>query len=223
MGDPKKMRPKVKAPRKVWDPERIRNESALKREYGLTKTKELWTALAELKKTRRTARKLLSLGEEGELNGQKIITKLQRLGIGKKDMLLEDILALTVRDFLDRRLQTVVLKRGLARTMKQSRQLITHGFVSINGKRVTIPSYMVTVEEEQTVSYFKAIDIAPPQPKAKAIKEAEAKVQASAENKEDEVKEEKPVEETGEEKSEEKKDEPKKDEKKPEAKEEKKE
>jgi small subunit ribosomal protein S4 len=198
MGDPKKMRPKVKAPRKIWDPERIRSESALKREYGLTKTRELWTALSELKRTRRTARKLLSLGEEGEMRGQKIITKLQRLGIGKNDMKLEDILALTVRDYLDRRLQTVVLKRGLARTMKQSRQLITHGFVSINGRRVTIPSYMVLVEEEQTVSYFKAIDIAPPQPKAKVGKrDAEPESQASA-----------PVEHEAQNKVEENKDEP---------------
>jgi len=74
-------------------------------------------------------------------------------------MKLDDILALTVRDFLERRLQTIVLKRGLARTATQARQLIVHGFISVNGRRVNIPSYLVTSSEEPSVSYFKAIDI----------------------------------------------------------------
>ena len=162
MGDPRKLRPKAETPRKVWDSERIKEESTLKREYGLKNTGELWTIAAELKRTRRTARSFLALGEEGEVRGQKIVSKLKKLGIVKTDIKVEDILALTVRDFLERRLQTLVLKRGLARTPNQARQLVTHGFISVNGRRVNIPSYVVTVVEEPTISYFKAIDISLP-------------------------------------------------------------
>jgi small subunit ribosomal protein S4 len=162
MGDPRKLKAVAETPRKIWDKERIKEESLLKKEYGLKNTRELWVISTKLKKIRRTARKLLSVGKEGEIIGQKLISKLKRLGIAKKQMTLEDILGLSVRDFLERRLQTIVLRKGLARTQKQARQLIVHGFISVNGRRVTIPSYLVTSEEEQTVTYFKPIDISVP-------------------------------------------------------------
>ena len=163
MGDPRKARPKFETPRKVWDEDRIKNDTGLAQEYGLKKTREIWTITQELKKVRRYARLQLSKGEEGKREGQKVLDKLSRLSIGKPDMELEDVLGLTVRDFLERRLQTLVLKKGLARTPKQARQLITHGFVSVNGRKVTIPSYLVTMPEEPTISYFKAIDVSPPE------------------------------------------------------------
>lgn len=164
MGDPKKMVPKAESPRRVWDPERIKTEHTLRREYGLRRTRELWSTLSELKKFRRSARHLLNLGEAGQDKSRQIIGKLQRLGIAKGDMRLEDVLGLSVRDLLERRLQTLVLKKGLARTPKQARQLVVHGFIAVGGRRVNVPSYMVTASEEPTISYCKAIDIEPPQP-----------------------------------------------------------
>ncbi|PIT84412.1 30S ribosomal protein S4 [Candidatus Micrarchaeota archaeon CG10_big_fil_rev_8_21_14_0_10_45_29] len=163
MGDPKRRRPKAQAPRKVWDSDRIKEESTLRREYGLRRTRELWTTMAGLKSLRNAARQLLSLGDEGERRGRTLVDKLKRIGIAKKDMTLDDILALSVRDFLERRLQTLVLKRGLARTPAQARQLIVHGFISVGGRRVNIPSYVVNAKEESTISYFKAIDISIPE------------------------------------------------------------
>jgi len=67
----------------------------------------------------------------------------------RSDATLDDLLILTPEAFLERRLQTVVFKKGLAKTIKQARQLITHGFIAINGRRVTAPSYMVNLEEER--------------------------------------------------------------------------
>ncbi len=158
------MVPKAETPRRVWDADRIKNESQLKTEYGLRRTRELWSAVSELKKARRTARAMLSLGEAGREKGMQVIDKLQRLGIAKGDMRLEDVLGLSIRDYLERRLQTLVQRKGLGRTAKQSRQLIVHGFIAVGGRCVTIPSYMVTLAEEPTISYYKAIDIEPPQP-----------------------------------------------------------
>ena len=44
---------------------------------------------------------------------------------------------------LERRLDNVVYRIGLAKTREQARQAVRHGHVSVNEKRVTIPSYSV--------------------------------------------------------------------------------
>lgn len=172
MGDPRKLTPKAETPRKMWDSERITHDSGLRREYGLKNTRELQSTTQELKKVRRTARMLLAIGEEGKEQGMKIVNKLQRLGISKGDMRLEDVLGLSVRDFLERRLQTLVLKKGLARTPWQARQIIVHGFISVSGRRVTIPSYVVTAAEEPTISYYRAIDVSLPETPEKNVSKA---------------------------------------------------
>jgi len=181
MGDPRRLAKKHETPRKILDAERVSIESALKREYGLKSTRELWVALKELKKIRREARRLLSLGEKGREESMKILAKLKRLGItAKEDAQLEDLLTLTVRDFLERRLQTRVMRSSLARTMPQARQLVTHGFISISGRRVSVPSYMVSVSEESAVSYYKAIDLSVPEAEKKARRGAPEQAGSSA-------------------------------------------
>ena len=50
--------------------------------------------------------------------------------------------------FLERRLDNVVYRAGIASSRAQARQLVLHGHVRINGKKVNIPSYLVTVGEE---------------------------------------------------------------------------
>lgn len=207
MGDPRRLRNKIERPKRLWDKDRISHDKVLRTEYGLKKSGEIWRAqTAELKKYRREARRLLSLSpEERERDENKILTKLARLGIMKQGK-LEDILGLEIKDVLERRLQTLVAKKGLARTMKQARQLITHGFIGINGKRITVPSYMVTVEEESGIGYLKSFDI-----NAGMVSEEETEKPAEA------PEEEKPEEKKEPEKKEEpKKEEAPKEEKKPE-------
>ena len=159
MGDPRKLKTKWESPRKQWDTERITEESKLVSEYGLKNVKELWIALAQLKQLRREARSLLSIGESGQTKSAQIIAKLQKLGIGKDVATLDQILTLEVRDFLERRLQTRVLKRGLARTPSQARQLITHGFISVNGRKTSSPSFVVPASLDATIAYYKPISI----------------------------------------------------------------
>lgn len=57
-------------------------------------------------------------------------------------------------------MQTIVFRKGLARTGFQARQLITHGHVSIDGRRVTIPGYIVPKEEEPKIAYSIDSDLA---------------------------------------------------------------
>ena len=44
---------------------------------------------------------------------------------------------------LERRLDNVVFRLGLASTRREARQLVNHGHFTVNGKRVNIPSYLI--------------------------------------------------------------------------------
>src|SRR5664279_5633814 len=46
---------------------------------------------------------------------------------------------------LERRLDNVVFRLGLTKSRNMSRQFVTHGHVTVNGKRMSIPSYTVKV------------------------------------------------------------------------------
>jgi len=58
------------------------------------------------------------------------------------------VLRLTVRDILERRLQTLVYRLGLAKTIYQARQLIVHRHIAIGDQIVNVPGYLVKKEEE---------------------------------------------------------------------------
>ena len=49
---------------------------------------------------------------------------------------------------LERRLDNVVYRLGLGVSRRQARQLVRHGHVQVNGRKVNIPSYQVSVNEE---------------------------------------------------------------------------
>ena len=159
MGDPRRLKKKFETPKKVWDSQRIKEEQTLLEEYGLRSMRELWIMKMELKKVRRSARRLLSLGEEGRVKSKELLEKVVRLGIAKPGTTLEGVLGLEIRDVLERRLETRVFKRGLARSIKQARQLITHGFIAVKGQKVSAPSYLVPVLEEDLIAYYKPIDL----------------------------------------------------------------
>ncbi len=78
---------------------------------------------------------------------------LNRLGLvqGMQNT-LDDVLSLTIENLLERRLQTLVWKMGLAKSPYMARQLITHGHIALNERRVTIPSYIVSPTEEGSLS-----------------------------------------------------------------------
>lgn len=161
MGDPKRHRKKYVTPRKPWDKVRLEREAQLVIKYGLRNKRELWRFENILRKYRRVARDLLSKvnlpGREGEIARAKanaVIKRLYRMGILEENATLDDILNLTVEDFLERRLQTIVYRQGLARTIKQARQLITHGHIAVDGRRVTSPSYIVERDEETKIGFY---------------------------------------------------------------------
>jgi len=185
MGDPRRFKNKFERPKKLWDVDRIQHDKALKVEYGLKNMSELWRSTAELKKYRREARRLLSLTEEERRDdAKKILKKLARRGIMKEGSVIDDVLSLEVRSVLERRLQTIVMRKGMARTMPQARQLITHGFIGIEGRSITRPGYMVSLEEEAAIAYTRSIDISVGPEESAEVKGAPAgKPEAKAEEK----------------------------------------
>jgi small subunit ribosomal protein S4 len=152
MGDPRKIKKKYRTPKHPWRADRIEAEKGILRAYGLRNKKELWKAEALLRNYRRQARKLLVLSTElGKIEEKQLFDSLRRMSLLKKDATLEDVLALKINDILDRRLQTLVHKKGLANTLKHARQLIVHGHVTVGGGKVTAPSYIVKEKEEDSI------------------------------------------------------------------------
>jgi small subunit ribosomal protein S4 len=114
--------------------------------------KEIWKAETEVKKLRKKARLLLA-GRVDDYSTRKneLLNKLVRLGIFTKEHKVEDVLKLNTSDLLDRRLQTLVFRKGLAITPNQARQLIVHGHILVNGKKRKIPGSLIN--EKDTISY----------------------------------------------------------------------
>ncbi|MEM2091781.1 MAG: 30S ribosomal protein S4 [Candidatus Bathyarchaeia archaeon] len=154
MGDPKKPKKKYETPRFPWRSDILQNELVLLGQYGLRNKRELWRAKTMLSKFRGIARSILSMPVEKRAKLEEtLLGKLKRLGILPENAVLDDVLDMTVEDILERRLQTIVFRKGLAKTPHQARQLITHGHIAVNNRVVFSPSYLVTREEEESVTY----------------------------------------------------------------------
>jgi small subunit ribosomal protein S4 len=154
MGDPKKQRKKFDTPRFRWRKDILQEELKLIGQYGLRNKHELWRHKTMLSKTRGIARSLIGKTPEERVKMEnELLTRLKKLGILNETAVLDNVLDLSIEDLLERRLQTIVFRKGFARTAFQSRQLITHGHITIGNRRVTVPSYTVSKDEEPNVIY----------------------------------------------------------------------
>ena len=160
---PGKKHKSYETPNHPWQDTRMAGEVELVKAYGLRNKREVWKAESILRKYRSDAMGFLALAAsspDGELKGHakveadQILGRLIRYGILKPDSGVDDILGLKTEIILERRLQTQVLRLGLARTVRQSRQFITHGHIAINGRRATIPSMLISTEDEMNITYY---------------------------------------------------------------------
>jgi len=154
VGDPKRQRKKYLTPKYPWSRSELDAEIRLIGDYGLRNKRELWRHYAELSKYRTLARKLLGKTAEERAEAEKqLISKLYSIGLVSENASLDDVLDLSIKDALERRLQSIVLRQGLAKTPQQARQLIVHGHLSIKGKRIMSPSRIVSRDEETALTY----------------------------------------------------------------------
>ena len=155
MGDPKFPSKHYDTPSHPWQKVRIEQESGLIHQYGLKNKKEIWRANTKVREMRRQARKLTANSNDVQAQKERdlLLAKLNRLGMIEQNSGLEDILRMSPENILDRRLQTQVYLQGLASTVKQARQLIIHGHISIDGAVTRVPGMLVTKLQEKKLSY----------------------------------------------------------------------
>ena len=139
-------------PKRPFDKARIDEEGVIKKKYGLKNKKEIWKADAKVTVIRQKAKKLIKATQDEK---EILFQRLQKMGL--KVSSIADVLGLNKTDYLERRLQTVVVKKNLAPTVKTARQMITHKKITVGGKVVDSPSYIVPLELEESISIKKGL------------------------------------------------------------------
>lgn len=71
------------------------------------------------------------------------VLEKQFRGYYKRALAQEGVTGENLMTILESRLDNVVFRLGFARTRKEARQAVTHGHITVNGRRVDIPSYRV--------------------------------------------------------------------------------
>ncbi|MGB1365692.1 MAG: 30S ribosomal protein S4 [Candidatus Poseidoniaceae archaeon] len=167
MGEPKFSRPKFDTPPHPWKKARIEEEHLIQANHGLKNMREIWKAKSQLRRHRRQAMRLIGMIDTTEGHGMRekddLLRSLHHKGLITKEASLDDILSLSAEDILNRRLQAQVYYKGLACSLKQARQLVTHGHICIGDQKVTIPSYPVTRDEEEIIQYHPSSDLNDPE------------------------------------------------------------
>lgn len=151
MGDPRKSRKGFRRPRKIWNSDQLSSELYIIGSYGLRNKRELWKAQSKVANFRNQARTLLALTLEDRQEKESLLLSfLNRLGLTTTAS-LDDILNLKIEDILERRLQTIVMRKMGIKSPFQARQVVIHGHVSIGNRKVNLPGYLVKKEDEPKI------------------------------------------------------------------------
>ena len=171
MGDPKRQRKKFSKPSHPWQKDRIDAEKEILKQYGLRRKQEIWKINSMLQSFLNRAKTIIgSRSKQSELEKKQLLDRLHVLGLLGKDSKIEDVLNLTLKNFMERRLQTLVFRKQIANSVMQARQFITHEHIVVGKRKITSPAYMVTLSEESQIKAVKVLNVTPV-----AVKSAEAK------------------------------------------------
>jgi len=150
MGDIKRKKAKFRRPKKPYNKQRIEEEKKITEKYGLKNKKEIWKAESRISKIRRAAKGLIAKSEEEK---QEFLNRLNKRGLNAKN--IPEALALSREDLLERRLQTILVKKNLAKSSREARQFIVHKQVIVDGSVINIPSFNVDINLENKISLKK--------------------------------------------------------------------
>ena len=146
-----------KKPRRPFEKERLDAELKIVGEFGLRNKRELWRVQMVLSKMRSRARDLLTLDEADPrrlFEGEALLRRMFKYGFLTEDQnKLDYVLALTPQDVLERRLQTLVFKLGLAKSIHHARVLIRQKHIRVGKQIVNVPSFLVQVESQKHIDF----------------------------------------------------------------------
>ena len=142
------------------------------------------------------ARTLLTLDDKDTkriFEGAALMRRMYRYGfLDESQTKLDYVLALTPADVLERRLQTLVFKLGLAKSIHHARVLIRQRHIRVGKQVVNVPSFMVRVDAQKHIDFALSSPFGGGRPgrnkrKANAAKKAR---KAAKENKDEDAEEE---------------------------------
>ncbi len=146
-----------RTPRRPFEKERLDSELQLVGKYGLRNKREIWRVQLVLSKIRSAARELLTLEEKDPrrvFEGTALLRRLTRMGLlDESRQALDYVLSLKVQDFLERRLQTQVVKLGLAKSIHHARVLIKQRHIRVGKQLVNVPSFMVRIDSQKHIDF----------------------------------------------------------------------
>ena len=119
--------------------------------------REVWRVQITLAKLRKAARELLTLDENDPrrlFEGSALMKRMYKYGLlNENENKLDYILGLTIHRFMDRRLQTLVYRKGLANSVHQARVLIRQRHIRLGKNLTNVPSVMIRMDQEKNIDY----------------------------------------------------------------------
>ena len=182
MGDPRKIRAKYSGPSHPWQRKRIEDEKKILGSFGLKNKKEIWKMQSRLRSFKAQAKSLIARADaQSKKEEEALLAKLYNMGMIEQGANMDAILELTLADMLKRRLQSMVCNQKLAQSMRQARQFIVHGHVTVNGILIDIPSYLVKRIEESAIKFHETSALKDPEHPERIKKKKERPVQEKRE------------------------------------------
>ena len=143
----KRKKKQYSRPKRAFDSQRIEEERKIREEFGLKNKQEIWRAESKIKQIREGAKRLIPAPVEEQ---KALFERLKKIGLNVNS--IPDVLSLDKRDYLNRRLQTVIHKKRIVSTAKGARQMIVHKKIIVDGGIVGSPSYIVPLHLEEKIS-----------------------------------------------------------------------